>query len=63
MPQRRRAAKNVALHTAELLKHQVQAVHQQSVVLKQMPINNATQITDAEPALIKRWFEGGAPVQ
>jgi uncharacterized membrane protein len=25
-----------------------------------MPMNNATQITDAERALIKQWFESGA---
>ncbi len=55
--------KNVALHTPELLKQHAQNVYQQSVVLKLMPMNNATQITDAERALIKRWFDGGAPVQ
>jgi uncharacterized membrane protein len=32
-------------------------------VLKQMPLNNATQITDAERELIRRWFQAGAPVQ
>jgi uncharacterized membrane protein len=53
--------KNVALHTAELVKQHAQAVYQQVVVLKVMPMNNATQITDAERALIKRWFEAGAP--
>jgi len=26
-----------------------------------MPMNNATQITEDERALIKRWFESGAP--
>jgi len=31
-------------------------------VLKLMPMNNATQISDDERALIKRWFEAGAPV-
>ena len=54
--------KNVALHTPELLKQHAQAVYQQAAVLKLMPMNNATQITDAERALIKRWFEAGAPV-
>ena len=54
--------KNVALHTAELLKQHAQQVYQQAAVLKLMPLNNATQITDAERALIKRWFETGAPV-
>ena len=39
-----------------------QAIYQQVVVQKLMPMNNATQITDAEPALIGRWFEAGALV-
>jgi uncharacterized membrane protein len=52
--------KNVALHTPQLLKQHAQAVYQQVVVLKLMPMNNATQITDEERALVKRWFEGGA---
>jgi uncharacterized membrane protein len=55
--------KNVALHTPELLKQHAQNVYQQSVVLKLMPMNNVTQITDAERSIIQRWFEGGAPVQ
>lgn len=52
--------KNVALHTPELLKQHAQAVYQQAVVLKLMPMNNATQITDAERAAIQRWYESGA---
>ncbi|HVE50391.1 MAG TPA: urate hydroxylase PuuD [Casimicrobiaceae bacterium] len=56
------AQKNVALHTAELVKQHAQAVYQQVAVLKLMPLNNATQITDAERALIKRWFDAGATV-
>jgi uncharacterized membrane protein len=55
--------KNVALHTPELLKQHAQSVYQQVAVLKLMPLNNATQITDEERALIKRWFDAGAPVQ
>ena len=54
--------KNVALHTPALIKQHAQAVFQQASVLKLMPLNNATQITDEERALIKRWFEAGAPV-
>jgi uncharacterized membrane protein len=53
--------KGVALHTPALLSQHAQAAYQQAVVLKTMPLNNATQITDAERALIKRWFEAGAP--
>jgi uncharacterized membrane protein len=37
-----------------------QQIYQQAVVLKAMPMNNATQITDAERALIGRWFTAGA---
>ncbi len=55
--------KGVMLHTPELLKQHAQAVYQQAAVLKLMPQNNATQITDDERGLIKRWFEAGAPVQ
>jgi uncharacterized membrane protein len=53
--------KNVALHTPELIRQHAQAVYQQAAVLKLMPQNNATQITDAERELIRRWYEAGAP--
>jgi uncharacterized membrane protein len=52
--------KNVALHTPELIRQHAQQVYQQAVVLKLMPLNTATLITDDERALIKRWFEAGA---
>jgi uncharacterized membrane protein len=54
-------SKNVRLDSAEAIVAQAQAVHQQTVVLKVMPMNNATQMTDAERAAIGRWFQGGAP--
>jgi uncharacterized membrane protein len=54
--------KNVALHTPELIKQHAQNIYQQTVVLKLMPMNNATQITDDERALIKRWYDAGAPL-
>lgn len=53
--------KNIALHTPELIRQHAQAVYQQAVVLKLMPMNNATQITEAERDLLRRWFEAGAP--
>jgi uncharacterized membrane protein len=53
--------KNVDLHSAPLIKQHAQMVYQQVVVLKQMPFGNATQMTDDERALVKRWFEAGAP--
>jgi uncharacterized membrane protein len=46
----------------EIVKH-AQQIYQQAVVLKTMPMNNATRITDAERALIGRWFTAGAPPQ
>ncbi len=52
--------KNVALHTPELLQQHALAAYQQTVVLKLMPMNNATAITEDERALIQRWFEAGA---
>jgi len=55
--------KNVALHDAPSLKQHAQNVYQQTVVLKLMPMNNATQITDAERDVIRRWFAAGAPVE
>jgi uncharacterized membrane protein len=55
--------KNVALHTPALLAQHAQSVYQQVAVLRLMPLNNATQITDAERDLIARWYRAGAPVQ
>ena len=52
--------KNVQLHTPELIVKNAQVLYQQAVVLKAMPMNNATQITDAERAVLGRWFEAGA---
>jgi uncharacterized membrane protein len=55
--------KNVRLDSpAELKRHALQ-VYQQAVVLRQMPMNNATQITEAERQLIGCWFESGAKVE
>jgi len=53
--------KGVALNTPALIQQHAQRVYQQAAVLKLMPFNNATQITDDERAVIKRWFEAGAP--
>jgi len=53
--------KNVALHTEALVRQHAQAIYQQAVLLKQMPLNNATQITDDERALIRRWYDAGQP--
>jgi len=54
--------KGVMLTTPELIGKHAPMINQQAVVQKTMPLNNATQITDSERALIKRWFDAGAPV-
>lgn len=57
------APKGVAFDTPEEIVNQAQQIHQQTVVTKAMPIGNLTQITDAERALIDRWFQDGAKSQ
>ncbi|MBL0089366.1 MAG: urate hydroxylase PuuD [Ideonella sp.] len=54
--------KGVMLHTPALIGKHAPLINQQAVVQRTMPLNNATQITDDERALIKRWFEAGAPL-
>jgi len=49
--------KNIQLHTSGLIEQNAQALYQQTVVLKLMPMNNATGITEDERALLGRWFE------
>ena len=55
--------KNVRLDSPEALKLHAQGVYQQAVVTKIMPLNNATQITDGERALIGQWFQAGAKIE
>jgi len=52
--------KNIRLDSADALKLNAQNVYQQAVVTRQMPLNNATQITEDERQLIARWFKEGA---
>ncbi len=54
------ANKNVRLDSADEIGAHAQQLYQQAVVLKLMPMNNATQITDAERAALGRWYEAGA---
>ena len=54
------ANKGVMLDTPERIVQHAQRMYQQVVVLKQMPLNNATQITEAERLVVARWFEAGA---
>ena len=53
--------KNVLLDSPDAIARQAQAIHQQTVVTKAMPIGNVTGITDVERASIDAWFRAGAP--
>jgi uncharacterized membrane protein len=53
--------KGVILTTPALIEQHAQQIYQQAVLLKLMPLNNATQITPTERALLGRWYENGAP--
>ncbi len=50
--------KNLRLDSQASVEKNAQLIYQQVVVTRVMPLSNATQITDAERALIGRWFEG-----
>jgi uncharacterized membrane protein len=52
--------KNVRLDSPEAVKLHAQNIYQQVVVTKQMPMNNATGLTEAERALVSQWFQAGA---
>ncbi len=52
--------KNVRFDTPDGVKQHALGIYQQAVVTRQMPMNNSTGITEAERALIKRWYEAGA---
>ncbi|MEH0167155.1 urate hydroxylase PuuD [Roseateles microcysteis] len=51
------AQKGMRLDSAEAIQTQAAAIYQQVVLQKTMPLNNATGITEAERALLGRWFE------
>ncbi|QCB44571.1 urate hydroxylase PuuD [Hydrogenophaga sp. PAMC20947] len=55
-------SKGIRLDSAEGLKQHAQAVYQQVVVTKIMPLNNATGITEAERAVFAKWFTDGAKI-
>jgi len=54
--------KNIQLHTPALIAQHAQQIYQQAVVAKTMPLNNATQMSEGERALLKRWMESGTPL-
>jgi uncharacterized membrane protein len=54
--------KNVRLDSPELVKQHAQNIYQQVVVTKQMPMGNATGMTEEDRAMLGRWFQSGAKV-
>ena len=54
--------KGFRFDNATSIQTNAQHIYQQVVVTRQMPFNNATEITEEERMLIKRWFEAGANV-
>ena len=52
--------KNVRLDSSDGLRQHAQAIYQQVVVSRIMPMNNATGITEAERSIIGAWFNAGA---
>ena len=57
------AQKNVRLDSPAAVAAQAQQIYQQVVVMKLMPLGNATRITEEERALVGRWFTEGAKVE
>jgi uncharacterized membrane protein len=57
------ASKGVRLDSPQDIAAHAQQMYQQAAVLKLMPMNNATQITESERALIGRWFNDGAKTE
>lgn len=52
--------KGLRLDQPDNLRRHAQAIYQQVVVERRMPMNNATQMTEAERALIAQWYGSGA---
>jgi uncharacterized membrane protein len=55
--------KNVRLDSPQGVQQHAQGIYQQAAVAKTMPLNNATDITEAERGLIRAWFESGAAIE
>ncbi len=49
--------KNVRLDSPEAIQSQAQSIYQQAVVLRQMPMNNATGLTEQERQALGRWYQ------
>ncbi len=54
------APAGVSLDSPELIQQNAARIYQQTVQLKAMPLANLTNMTEAERAQLKAWFESGA---
>jgi uncharacterized membrane protein len=52
--------KGIRLDQVDGIRTHAQGIFQQVTVTRQMPLNNATQITEEERQLIARWYNAGA---
>lgn len=55
------AAAGVMLETPRQIAAWAARIHERAVVTRTMPLANLTQMTDAERALLGRWYAAGAP--
>ncbi len=53
-------SKNIQLHTPELILKNAQAMYQQAVVARVMPMANSTQMTEDERQKLAAWVKAGA---
>jgi uncharacterized membrane protein len=56
-------SKGISFEAPGAIGRHAQQIYQQAVVMKLMPLNNATQITAGERDVIRRWYEAGAPAR
>jgi uncharacterized membrane protein len=56
-------SKNVRLDSADAIRQHALSMYQQVVVTRQMPMNNATGMTEEERALVAAWFKAGASTE
>ena len=52
------APSGVMFDTDDQIRSEAQRIHQQTVVLKAMPIGNLTQISEEERNYIDAWYQG-----
>ncbi len=53
------SSKNIQLHSDALIVANAQAIYQQAVALKLMPMANSTNITERERAILGTWYRAG----